>query len=105
MLIADRCSDHRTIREIRRDMHKQREWRNELERMKIGNVVGSLSIESKTLRASLVPVTQRTLEQVRLACITSPDLLHCRLSVAESHFTANNSTPATAAEQLSCSEW
>ena len=54
----------RTIREIRRDMHKQREWRNELEKMKIGNVVGSLSVESKTLRASLVPVTQRTLEQV-----------------------------------------
>ena len=45
-------------------MHKQREWRNELEKMKIGNVVGSLSVESKTLRASLVPVTQRTLEQV-----------------------------------------
>ena len=45
-------------------MHKQREWRNELEKMKIGNVVGSLSVESKTLRASLVPITQRTLEQV-----------------------------------------
>ena len=57
----------RTIREIRRDMHKQREWRNELEKMKIGNVVGSLSVESKTLRASLIPVTQRTLEQVILA--------------------------------------
>lgn len=54
----------RSIREIRRDMHKQREWRNELEKMKIGNVVGSLSVESKTLRASLIPVTQRTLEQV-----------------------------------------
>lgn len=57
----------RTIREIRRDMHKQREWRNELEKMKIGNVVGSLSVESKTLRASLVPITQRTLEQVMSA--------------------------------------
>lgn len=65
----------RTIREIRRDMHKQREWRNELEKMKIGNVVGSLSVESKTLRASLIPVTQRTLEQVNpalmLACTFS----------------------------------
>lgn len=30
----------KTLREIRRDMHKQREWRNELERMKISNVVG-----------------------------------------------------------------
>ena len=46
-------------------MHKQREWRNELEKMKIGNVVGSLSVESKTLRASLIPITQRTLEQVK----------------------------------------
>ena len=60
-IFVDFC---RTIREIRRDMHKQREWRNELEKMKIGNVVGSLSVESKTLRASLVPITQRTLEQV-----------------------------------------
>lgn len=47
-------------------MHKQREWRNELEKMKVGNVVGGLSVESKTLRASLIPITQRTLEQVRL---------------------------------------
>ena len=61
---SDNARFCRTIREIRRDMHKQREWRNELEKMKIGNVVGSLSVESKTLRASLIPVTQRTLEQV-----------------------------------------
>lgn len=27
-----------TIREIRRDMHKQREWRNDLEKMKISQV-------------------------------------------------------------------
>ena len=52
-------------------MHKQREWRNELEKMKIGNVVGSLSVESKTLRANLIPITQRTLEQV-----SSLQLLH-----------------------------
>ena len=54
----------RTVREIRRDMHKQREWRNELEKMKIGNIVGCLNVESKTLRNSLVPVTTRTLDQV-----------------------------------------
>lgn len=65
---------YRTIREIRRDMHKQREWRNELEKMKIGNVVGSLSVESKTLRASLVPITQRTLEQVN--CASFPQATH-----------------------------
>lgn len=31
-------SQTRSLREIRRDMHKQREWRNELEKMKISNV-------------------------------------------------------------------
>lgn len=73
----------RTIREIRRDMHKQREWRNELEKMKVGNVVGSLSVESKTLRASLIPITQRTLEQVRLCkfCIPSLLLASCVLHI------------------------
>ena len=29
----------KTLREIRRDMYKQREWRNELDRMKISHVV------------------------------------------------------------------
>ena len=40
------------------DMSKQRDWRHELEKMKIGNVVGTLFVESKTLKHSLVPVTQ-----------------------------------------------
>ena len=31
-------SKQKTMREIRRDMHRQREWRNELERMKISSV-------------------------------------------------------------------
>lgn len=34
----DYSSKPKTMREIRRDMHKQREWRNELDRMKISNV-------------------------------------------------------------------
>ncbi|KAK9828903.1 hypothetical protein WJX72_002692 [[Myrmecia] bisecta] len=58
-------SKKRSMREIRRDMHKQREWRNELEKMKIGNVIGCLNIESKTLRNSLIPITTRTLDQVK----------------------------------------
>ena len=62
------CVSCRTVREIRRDMHKQREWRNELEKMKIGNIVGCLNVESKTLRNSLVPVTTRTLDQVSTRC-------------------------------------
>ena len=35
-------SKEKTLRDIRRDMHKQREWRNELERMKISNVVSGV---------------------------------------------------------------
>ena len=72
-------------------MHKQREWRNELEKMKIGNVVGSLSVESKTLRANLIPITQRTLEQVsysQLLCTiyATAFLLSCIAAQAiESH--------------------
>ena len=65
VLLGQQCSvSCRTVREIRRDMHKQREWRNELEKMKIGNIVGCLNVESKTLRNSLVPITTRTLDQV-----------------------------------------
>ena len=79
----------RTIREIRRDMHKQREWRNELEKMKIGNVVGSLSVESKTLRANLIPITQRTLEQV------SPSMYHlCNCLPALTYCCSSHSEPS-----------
>lgn len=38
-LLAALLSQPKTLRDIRRDMHKQREWRNELDRMKISNVV------------------------------------------------------------------
>lgn len=62
------------MREIRRDMHKQREWRNELERMKLAAVVGCLNVESKTLRNILVPVTTRTLDQVRVIARHQRDL-------------------------------
>ena len=33
-------AQQKTLRDIRRDMHKQREWRVELDRMKISNVGG-----------------------------------------------------------------
>lgn len=55
---------YRTIREIRRDLHKQREWRNELEKMKTGAPIGCVFVETKTLRNSLFPITTSTLEQV-----------------------------------------
>ena len=57
-------------------MHKQREWRNELEKMKIGNIVGCLNVESKTLRNSLVPITTRTLDQVSLRVLLATLLCH-----------------------------
>lgn len=59
-------STNKTLRDIRRDMHKQREWRNELERMKISNVVGCLYVDSKSLRNDLMPITTSTLDKIKL---------------------------------------
>lgn len=59
-------AQQKTLREIRRDMHKQREWRNELERMKISNVVGCLYVDSKSLRNDLMPITTSTLDKIKL---------------------------------------
>lgn len=59
-------STSKTLRDIRRDMHKQREWRNELERMKISNVVGCLYVDSKSLRNDLMPITTSTLDRIKL---------------------------------------
>ena len=79
------CVFCRTVREIRRDMHKQREWRNELDKMKIGNIVGCLNVESKTLRNSLVPITTRTLDQVSARVLLDTPLSHnsARLTPAQ----------------------
>ena len=38
----DYSAKEKSLRDIRRDMHKQKEWRNELERMKISNVVRNI---------------------------------------------------------------
>ncbi|KAF5838995.1 dynein heavy chain, N-terminal region 2-domain-containing protein [Dunaliella salina] len=58
-------SKPKTLREIRTDMHKQRVWRNELDRMKISHVVGCLFIDSKTLRNDLMPTTTNTLDMIK----------------------------------------
>ncbi|KAG1661620.1 hypothetical protein FOA52_002850, partial [Chlamydomonas sp. UWO 241] len=63
-------NEAKTLREIRRDMHRQREWRNELERMKISNVVGYLYIDSKSLRNDLMPVTSMALDKIKLLLLT-----------------------------------
>ena len=60
------ASKPKSRRDIRRDMHKQREWRNELERMKISNVVGCLYVDSKSLRNDLLPITLTTLDKIKL---------------------------------------
>lgn len=47
-------SKPKSLREIRRDMHKQREWRNELDRMKIFNVRAVRNTKSASPRMCLV---------------------------------------------------
>eukprot|EP00210_Caulerpa_lentillifera_P006334 g6050.t1 len=56
---------HLGIRDIRRNIHKQKEWRNDIDKMKLFQVVGCLSIETKTLRSRLLPVTESILEQLK----------------------------------------
>ncbi|GLC47993.1 hypothetical protein PLESTB_000047400 [Pleodorina starrii] len=63
-------SKPKSLREIRRDMHRQREWRNELDRMKIFNVVGCLYVDSKSLRNDLMPTTLTTLERIKGLLLT-----------------------------------
>eukprot|EP00201_Polytomella_parva_P020499 CAMPEP_0175042260 /NCGR_PEP_ID=MMETSP0052_2-20121109/2450_1 /TAXON_ID=51329 ORGANISM="Polytomella parva, Strain SAG 63-3" /NCGR_SAMPLE_ID=MMETSP0052_2 /ASSEMBLY_ACC=CAM_ASM_000194 /LENGTH=3805 /DNA_ID=CAMNT_0016305023 /DNA_START=33 /DNA_END=11446 /DNA_ORIENTATION=+ len=60
----------RNLREIRRDMYKQREWRIELDRMKISNLVGCLYVDSKSLRNDLMPITLQTLDKIKLLLLT-----------------------------------
>eukprot|EP00898_Chlorokybus_atmophyticus_P003847 jgi/Chlat1/4463/Chrsp29S04567 len=59
------AAEKHTLKEFRDDLYKQKEWRNDLERMKIGAVIGVLHVDSKSLRNSLVPITLRTLESIK----------------------------------------
>ena len=52
---------------MRRDLHCQREWRLELERLRAGAAVGCLHVESRTLRSLLLPATLAATEQAHLA--------------------------------------
>jgi hypothetical protein len=56
----------KTLRDIRVDMREQRDWRNELEKMKISNTVGCLYVDSKSLRNDLIPITTSHLDRVKL---------------------------------------
>ena len=56
---------------FRADLGRQREWRNDLERMRIGYVLGVLHVDSKSLRNSLIPMTSRTLDDVKVFLLTA----------------------------------
>lgn len=56
----------RSLREMRRDLHRQREWRLELERLRAGAAVGCLHVELRTLRSLLLSATLAATEQVHL---------------------------------------
>eukprot|EP00242_Pyramimonas_sp_CCMP2087_P005349 CAMPEP_0198205188 /NCGR_PEP_ID=MMETSP1445-20131203/8681_1 /TAXON_ID=36898 /ORGANISM="Pyramimonas sp., Strain CCMP2087" /LENGTH=1441 /DNA_ID=CAMNT_0043877371 /DNA_START=94 /DNA_END=4415 /DNA_ORIENTATION=+ len=59
------------IRKYRQDMSKQRDWRTELDKMKTQNVLGTLHVDSKSLKLTLLPVTQRTLDTIKNLLMTS----------------------------------
>jgi dynein heavy chain len=64
-------SERHTAKQFREDLARQREWRLELDRMKVGNSIGVLHIDSKSLRNSLLPITARTLDAVKVVLLTA----------------------------------
>ncbi|KAI5062354.1 hypothetical protein GOP47_0022893 [Adiantum capillus-veneris] len=57
--------EKRTVRHYREELARQREWRIDLEKMRIGCVIGVLHVDSKSLRNSLLPITTRTLDVIK----------------------------------------
>ena len=55
----------RSIREVRRDLHRLGQWRAELEGMRSGAGCGCLHVESRTLRATLLPYTITATDQIK----------------------------------------
>ena len=55
----------RSVAQFRKDMAVQREWRNEIERIKLQNVIGILNVDSRTLRNALAGVTNQTLDSMK----------------------------------------
>ena len=54
-----------TVATFRADLQRQCNWRNDLERMRTGHVLGALHVDSKSLRNELIPMTTRTLDDVK----------------------------------------
>ena len=61
----------KTVRNFRMDLMQQKEWRTDLERMKIGHIIGTLYVDSKPLRNCLIPITQRTLDTIKMFLLNS----------------------------------
>ena len=54
-----------TLPSIKKDMTILSDWGKELERMRVGNTVGILHVESRKLRSSLVPITEQGLDRMK----------------------------------------
>jgi len=57
--------DDLSLQVIKKDMVVLSDWTKDLEKMRVGNTVGILHVESRKLRSSLVPITELGLERMR----------------------------------------
>jgi dynein heavy chain len=56
----------RDLGTYRQDMNQQRDWKVVIERLKIGHVVGVLNVDSRPLRNSLLPITLKTIDDIKV---------------------------------------
>ena len=63
--VDDYERDPRTVAQFRKDMAVQREWKNDVERIKLQNVIGILNVDSRAMRSSLGVITSKTLEAMK----------------------------------------
>jgi len=54
-----------TVKEFRADMERMKRWQQDVDRMKLSNVIGILHVDSKRLKNSVMPITTRTLDQLK----------------------------------------
>ena len=55
----------KSVAQFRADMRVQREWRTELDRMKVGSAVGMMYVDSRALRTDLTATVQSMLESMK----------------------------------------
>ncbi|CAG9462898.1 unnamed protein product [Pedinophyceae sp. YPF-701] len=83
-----------TLESLRADIFKQMEWKLALERMKIGHVEGMLQIDSKTLRNRMIPVTQKTLDDLKMMLVSKArDLCSKTSGLMESYIQSLSQRP------------